>query len=167
MTLAAAPDLFVLSGDVPIRYREVGRGEPVVLMHGFTQSLDEWRGVADRLAADYRVVAFDWRGAGRSGKLDDPARYGDAMLADVASLLDHLGVERAHVVGHSMGARGAAAFAVRYPDRVRSLVLAAGPFEDAAATAALFAPWIAGLEAGEGVRPMLASLFPGLSRAEL
>jgi pimeloyl-ACP methyl ester carboxylesterase len=74
--------------------------------------------------AGRRAVALDNRGHGESEKLYDPARYHSAVMADdVRRLLDHLGIERADVMGYSMGARIAAFLALRHPERVRSLLL--------------------------------------------
>ena len=82
-------------------------GQPVVLLHGFSGSLDTgWveTGVLPTLASDYRVIALDSRGHGKSDKPHDPQSYGLQMGQDVVRLLDHLHIARAHIVGHSMGA---------------------------------------------------------------
>jgi pimeloyl-ACP methyl ester carboxylesterase len=159
-TLATAPDLFLTTGDVRLRYRDIGRGEPVVLLHGYSRSLADWYGIADSLAVNHRVIALDVRGFGQSSKLADPARYGKAMVDDVTRLLDHLGLRQAHRVGHSMGAILAADFAVSHPTRVRTVTLAAGAFRDSTGFAQLVAPSIASLERGDGLRPLLTFLFP-------
>lgn len=140
LTLESAPDQFFTRGDIRIRYRTVGAGVPVVLLHGFTRDLSDWRVLADSLARDYRVIAPDWRGFGLSSKPTEPARYGAAMLDDVAWLMDHLGIRSAHVVGHSMGANAASGYAVRYPDQVRTLTLVAGIYGDQAFIDRMVAP---------------------------
>jgi pimeloyl-ACP methyl ester carboxylesterase len=74
--------------------------------------------------AGYHVVAFDNRGHGRSQKLYDPAAYASTIMAqDVCRLMDHLGIERAHVMGYSMGARITAHVAAAAPERVRTALL--------------------------------------------
>jgi pimeloyl-ACP methyl ester carboxylesterase len=103
-------------------------GEPVLLIHGFASSHRiNWvnpRWVETLVQAGRRVVAFDNRGHGRSEKLHAAADYAaDRMTRDAASLLAHLGVERADVMGYSMGARIASFLALGYPSLVRSLVL--------------------------------------------
>jgi pimeloyl-ACP methyl ester carboxylesterase len=101
------PDRFFDSGGVRIRYVEQGEGAPVVLIHGYTGTLERhWMnpGVFADLSRDHRVIAFDCRGHGKSGKPHDPAAYGAQMAQDVVRLLDHLALPRAHVVGYSMGA---------------------------------------------------------------
>ncbi len=76
------------------------------------------------VAAGRRVIAYDNRGHGRSGKLYDPAAYGaPSMAEDGRRLLDHLGIARVDVLGYSMGARIATFLALAHPDRVRSLII--------------------------------------------
>ena len=111
---------------VALRFVEAGQGPPVVLVHCYTGTLDsQWiaTGVLDGLAADHRVIAFDLRGHGRSGKPHDPAAYGVEMAIDVVRLLDHLRLPRAHVVGYSMGAHLVALLLVRHSDRLVSATL--------------------------------------------
>ena len=106
-----------------IRIIDSGRGTPVVFIHGIGGSMYGWRyQLAPLVAAGYRVVAFDNRGFGFS---DRPAHgYGNAAYAQlVVSLLDSLGISSAVLVGHSMGGAIAAEVALRYPDRVRGMVL--------------------------------------------
>ncbi|MFV2195149.1 alpha/beta fold hydrolase [Nocardiopsis sp. LOL_012] len=108
-----------------IRYDSLGKGEPLLLVHG--QSLDRtmWDGVAEELADRYRVVRVDLRGTGES---DAPveAPYSTGLLAgDVLAVLDHAGLGRAHVYGFSMGGRVAQVLAATAPERVGALVLGA------------------------------------------
>ena len=104
-----------------------GTGALVILVHGFASNCNvNWVDtgwVRHLTGAGYRAVALDNRGHGRSEKLHDPAHYGAPIMArDVLRLIDHLGVERADVLGYSMGARIAAFLALAAPSRVRSLV---------------------------------------------
>jgi hypothetical protein len=97
-------------------------GAAVVLLHGISDSWFSWSRVMPLLPADLRVVAIDLRGHGNSG--DTPAEFTmDAMAADVAALMDELGILSATVVGHSMGSLVAQAFAAKYPARVDGLAL--------------------------------------------
>jgi len=94
------------SGGVRIHYTDEGTGTPVVLVHGLAANIDQqWRscGIIDALAQDYHVVALDTRGHGLSDKPHDAAQYGMNMVEDVIRLMDHLEIEKAHVVGYSMG----------------------------------------------------------------
>lgn len=118
------------SGGVPIHYLVTGRedGEPVVLLHGFASSIEaQWPRVIDVLKKDYKVIAMDLRGCGGSGKPHDSKKYGIEMVNDVVRLLDHLKIDKAHIVGYSMSAGTALCLAVHHGERVRSLsVCAAG-----------------------------------------
>lgn len=114
--------------DVEIAFLDEGEGEPVVLVHGFASTKEvNWvtpGWVATLTRAGYRVIALDNRGHGASTKLYDPAAYQSAAMAeDVRALLDHLGLQRADVIGYSMGARNTALLALAHPDRVRSAIL--------------------------------------------
>jgi pimeloyl-ACP methyl ester carboxylesterase len=102
--------------------------EPILLIHGFASSYRmNWVGprwVDTLTQAGRRVIAFDNRGHGQSEKLHAPAGYHlDLMMRDAANLLAHLGLERADVMGYSMGARIATFLALGQPRLVRSLVL--------------------------------------------
>jgi pimeloyl-ACP methyl ester carboxylesterase len=131
---AAPPDQFFDSAGVRIRYVEQGTGAPIVLMHGYTGTADRHflaNGVFANLAKDYRVIAIDLRGHGKSGKPHLPTAYGEEMARDVVRLLDHLKIPRAHIAGYSLGAFIAGRFASLYPDRLMSLVyIASLPLRD-------------------------------------
>ena len=108
-------------------YDREGTGPPVVLLHGFTSSVDgNWRqpGIWDALlGSGHLVLGFDARGHGRSAKPHDPAAYeNDAMARDVAAFFDQLDLGRADLVGYSMGAGTAIRFAAR-DRRLHRLVL--------------------------------------------
>ena len=116
------------NGAVEIAFLDEGEGEPIVLVHGFASTKEvnwvrpSW--TTTLTGAGRRVIALDDRGHGESSKLYDPADYHTAPMADdVRALLDHLKIERADVMGYSMGARISAFLGAKHPDRVRSLVL--------------------------------------------
>lgn len=116
------------NGSVEIAYLDEGDGEPIVLVHGFASSKTvnwvEPGWVTTLTGAGRRAIALDNRGHGASSKPTDPAAYHSALMAqDVRALLDHLRLERADVMGYSMGARIGAFLAVAHPQRVRSLIL--------------------------------------------
>jgi len=119
-------DQFFNSNGVQVRYVDKGTGEPVLLIHGYTASIERnWveTGVFQALAKDHRVIAFDLRGHGKSGKPYDPAKYGDEMVRDAIRLLDHLAIRRAHVVGYSLGAIITAKLLTTDPDRFLTATL--------------------------------------------
>jgi pimeloyl-ACP methyl ester carboxylesterase len=113
---------------VEIAFLDEGEGEPIVLVHGFASTAQvNWvhpGWVTTLTRAGRRVIALDNRGHGASSKLYDPAAYHSARMADdVRALLDHLGINRADVMGYSMGARITAFFALAHPARLRRAVL--------------------------------------------
>lgn len=116
------------NGDVEIAYLDEGEGDPIVLVHGFAATKEvnwvqpEWFSTLNR--AGRRAIALDNRGHGASSKLYDPAAYHTAVMADdVRALLDNLKIERADIMGYSMGARITAFLTVKHPERVRSAIL--------------------------------------------
>lgn len=116
------------SAGVDIAYFDTGSGDAVLLIHGFASTKEiNWVGPSwtkTLLDAGYRVIGFDHRGHGASQKLYDPALYNTRYMAeDAKRLLDHLGIERADVIGYSMGARVGAQMALLFPETVRSLVM--------------------------------------------
>lgn len=117
-----------LSDGHQLAYLDEGSGKPILLIHGFASNKTvNWvyPGWVETLTkAGHRVLAIDNRGHGDSEKLYEPSAYQLSFMAeDARCLLDHLGIERADVMGYSMGARIAALLALNHPDRVRSLVL--------------------------------------------
>jgi pimeloyl-ACP methyl ester carboxylesterase len=110
--------------DVVLHYESAGQGEAVVLIHGLGANLAFWfMTIGRHLAQRYRVITYDLRGHGGSSVTPRGYMLPD-MVEDLRLLLDHLGVERAHIVGHSFGARVALAFAIMQPGRVLSLTIA-------------------------------------------
>jgi pimeloyl-ACP methyl ester carboxylesterase len=113
---------------VEIAFLDEGDGEPVILVHGFASNKEvNWvqpGWVATLTRAGRRAIALDNRGHGESSKLYDPADYHtDRMAADVLALMDHLDLERADVMGYSMGARICAFVTLKHPTRARATVL--------------------------------------------
>ena len=115
-------------GGVKIHYIDRGKGEPIVLLHGGTSSLESWvgTGVVANLAKNFRVIAFDARGSGKSDKPRDPKDYGRQQALDVPRLLDALKLERAHIVGFSLGASTVAQLLTLHPERFLTATQAAG-----------------------------------------
>ena len=115
------------SDGVRIAYLDEGAGDPILLIHGFASNVAAnwvdpgW--VRTLTQSGRRVIALDNRGHGKSDKLYDPSLYGAPQMAeDAVRLLDHLGIDRADVLGYSMGARIAAFLTYAQPARVRSVI---------------------------------------------
>ena len=115
---------FASVGRYQLRYLDIGSGPAVVLIHGLAGDHTAWREQVALLKERHRVVAFDNRGAGASTQVDEPVSTRD-LANDTLALMTHLGIERAHVVGRSMGGAVAQHMALEAPDRVASLVLCA------------------------------------------
>jgi pimeloyl-ACP methyl ester carboxylesterase len=102
-----------------------GNAGPILCVHGITANCRCWDVLAEALTPDYRVIAMDLRGRGQSDK--PPAGYSlDYHLRDINCLLDDLQLERAVIMGHSLGAFIALAFAAQYPERTDRLILVDG-----------------------------------------
>jgi pimeloyl-ACP methyl ester carboxylesterase len=116
----------VIGGTLNVGIREGRQGAPTaVLIHGITANHHTWEMVADELGDDVTMLAPDLRG--RAGSASLPGPYGMRNHArDVAAILDHVGVDTATIVGHSMGGFVTAAFALAHPERVAGLVLVDG-----------------------------------------
>jgi pimeloyl-ACP methyl ester carboxylesterase len=116
--LAKAPD------GARIYYEEHGSGTPLVLAYGIGGNADMWDVNRDALAARHRLVLWEPRGHARSDSPEDPARYSfQRWTLDLAAVLDRLKIRKAHVGGLSLGGGIATRFALRFPARVRSLVV--------------------------------------------
>ena len=155
----------VAEDGVPIAYEDLGRGEPLVLLHGVTENSECWHEagyVEQLLRRGRRLILIDCRGHGRSGKPHDPTAYsGRRRAAGVIAVLDRAGVQHAALMGHSMGGVVALAAALYHPDRVSALVVnGAHPYAEdlTSLRAALkndFEAWLA----------FLTQLTPDLSQA--
>lgn len=123
-TEAALADGSFDSGGVQIHFSDDGDGTAVVLVHGLLGNRQQWQPVATALVdAGYRVIALDARGHGQSDKPVETRQYGVRMVEDVAQLLDHLDLERVHLVGYSMGGLITNRFRAEHPDRLLSATM--------------------------------------------
>ena len=149
--------------DIDIYYLDEGEGDPVLLLHGFPDSARLWRNQIPALVdAGYRAIAPDQRGFGRSTRLEEVDAYKVAnTMADLVALLDHLGIEKAHVVGHDSGTAAAWGLAAFVPDRVLTLtVLSVGhpkSFGDRTNLRQLQASWYMLLFQFEGIAERFVS----------
>jgi pimeloyl-ACP methyl ester carboxylesterase len=158
-----AEDKYFDSNGVKIRYTVEGKGEPVLLIHGFTANIEiqwTWPGILPALTKNYRVIAFDNRGHGKSGKPRDVKKYGMEMVEDAVRLLDHLKIDKAHVVGYSMGAMLTSKLLVTHPQRMLSATLGGAGALREGMKVTLFDTLAESLEQGKGVGPLVAALTP-------
>src|SRR5215213_12007556 len=134
--MAAPESSVVATGEATIRIERSGSGPPLLLLHGFPQTLVMWRDIAPALAERFSVVCADLRGYGGSGcppSAGDHAAYSKRALArDMVAVMSRLGFERFSIAGHDRGGRVAYRAALDHPDRIERLaVLDVVPIEDA------------------------------------
>jgi pimeloyl-ACP methyl ester carboxylesterase len=115
-------DQYFETGGARLRYRDEGRGHPVLLVHGWTLDLDMWGAQAAALSDSYRIVRLDRRGFGLSS--GHPSIAGDG--ADLWALCEHLGLKSVSLVGMSQGSRAVVQFAASFP-RATSCIVLDGP----------------------------------------
>lgn len=134
-------------------YYEVhGEGEALLLIASMGCDLSAWKQQAPEFSRKYRVVVFDNRGSGRTDAPEEP--YTIAMMADdTAALMQAIGIDRAHILGQSMGGYIAQELAIRHPERVRSLILAATSIGPYLGETAILETW--SKQALQGMKPML------------
>ena len=138
-----------------------GEGELVVLVHGFAVNGDlNWRkpGITGHLSNHFQVITIDVRGHGLSDKPHDAALYGVHLVEDVVSLLEHLKIEQAHLVGYSLGGFIALKAAVLYPEKWLSIIPMASGWENPETSKGLsaLAQVAADLKAGKSVGPIIS-----------
>ena len=145
-------------------YEVKGEGPPLVLLNGLSQSTVNWMTQSRKLSRAFQVVTYDARGQGQSpppsGVLD-LARH----VEDLRDLLDHLGLERAHLCGFSFGARVALGFAARHPGRVGRLVLTSTGADGDARRVAIVTSWRHVLRLG-GIEALAWASLPTILGSE-
>jgi 2-succinyl-6-hydroxy-2,4-cyclohexadiene-1-carboxylate synthase len=116
---------YVSVNGVRLAYTDVGSGaRPLVLVHGFTGSRDDFGTQLDALAGVGRTIVLDQRGHGESSNTGDPDTYTfEQLVDDLAVFLESLGIDRCDLLGHSMGGMVALRLALAHPERVSSLLL--------------------------------------------
>lgn len=112
---------FTAEKKVQIFYDDVGSGAPVVMLHGAATSSKVYDGLSSRMVAHFRCIRLDLRGLGRSDRVDEVSPT--AWCDDTMALMDHLGIDRAHLLGCSLGARIAGRLALDYPGRFETLTV--------------------------------------------
>lgn len=113
---------FASVNGIHLYYEDSGEGEPLVLLHGGVGAGEMFEPLLPALAAGRRAIVVHLQGHGRTTDIDRPLRF-ELMADDIDALMDHLGLERADVMGYSLGGGVALQVAIRHPARVRRLVL--------------------------------------------
>lgn len=99
-----------------------GKGDPLIILHGFLGMSDNWKSLANRFSDHFEVHVVDQRNHGRSFH-DDNFSY-EYLAEDLLNYMNHYGLDKAHILGHSMGGKTAMLFAVEYPEKVNRLIVA-------------------------------------------
>jgi len=127
---------------IKLYFEEAGNGPPLIWVHGFSCGLRSWDPQVQHFRATRRVITYDVRGFGLSEAPERPTAYSqDISVADLAALLEHLGIARAAVGGLSMGGNIALNFTLAHPERVQALIIA-----DTGAGSDNTAEWVAGAQ---------------------
>jgi len=125
-TLEKGATRMVAVGDIEVAYQIFGEGDPLLLIMGYSGTMDLWAPeVLKELASKYQLIIFDNRGMGKTTASDKEFTI-ELFADDTRGLLDALSIERAHVLGWSLGTYIAQELTLRYPDRVEKLILYAG-----------------------------------------
>lgn len=122
----AAAEIAKING-LDLFYEVAGEGKPLVMIHGAYMTNDTWGGLKEALAENYRVIAVEMQAHGRTSDRDTPISY-SGMADDVAALLDHLGIEKATILGYSMGGSVAIRLAIDHPEKVERIVAASAGY---------------------------------------
>lgn len=119
----------IRTNGVDLYYEIYGEGEPVVFIHGIGISSKVWVFQKEEVSKYFKMIVYDLRGSGRSGKTPEVTHTAELLCDDLKELLDQLGIYSINIVGISMGAAIAMKFAIKYSNRVKKLVLS-GAFTD-------------------------------------
>ena len=128
MTITATQTGHAPVNGLDLYYEISGAGQPLILLHGGFGATGMYGELLPALIADYRVIAVDLQGHGRTADIDRPLRF-ETMADDIAALIAHLGFERADVMGYSLGGGVALQTAIRHPEVVDRLILVSTPYK--------------------------------------
>jgi pimeloyl-ACP methyl ester carboxylesterase len=113
---------------INLYYEIHGTGKPLIMLHGGFGTFEMFTALSPALALDHQVIGVDLYGHGRTALTDRPFRF-EHMADDIAGLIEHLGLEKADLLGYSLGGAVALQTAIRHPERVNKLVLISTPFK--------------------------------------
>ena len=109
-----------------VHYETIGRGRPVVMLHGWLESWDHWLGTMESLGRNYKAYALDFWGFGESGRQEESFSVKD-YVEMVDQFMDCLGIKRAPIIGHSMGGTVSLGVALDHPERVQKVAVVGSP----------------------------------------
>src|SRR5207244_6086207 len=115
---------------ISLYYEVHGTGKPLIMLHGGFGSFEMFTALSPALAVDHQVIGVDLYGHGRTALTDRPLRF-EHMADDIAGLIEHLGLEKADLLGFSLGGAVALQSAIRHPELGNKLVLISRPFKRA------------------------------------
>ena len=115
-------ELYAIVNDIKLCYEIRGNGYPIILIHGYCGKKEQWIGQFEQLSKKYNTIRFDNRTSGKSDRPDKLVTM-DMFAEDIKGLMDFLGIERAHIIGGSLGGMISQIFALNYPERVNKLIL--------------------------------------------
>lgn len=121
-------EMYADLNELRVYYELHGSGRPLVLLHGGLGTIGMFGHVLPALAEARQIIAVELQAHGHTADVDRPLSF-ERMADDVAALIGHLGLERADVMGYSLGGGVALQTAIRYPERVRKLVVVSAPFK--------------------------------------
>lgn len=162
---------YALSGHVSLYYEETGRGTPIIFAHEYASDCRGWEAQVRYFSRHYRCITFNARGYPPSDIPERDDDYGQIIAAeDIGAVLDYLKIDRAFVIGLSMGAGAGLHFTMRHPERVLGLVFASGGSGSDPATRERFisdALLAADLLKRDGMQPLVEGLSFGATRIQL
>lgn len=123
-----SPGKYASVNGIKLYYEIHGTGKPLIMLHGGFGTFDTFSALSPALAMDHRVIGVDLYGHGRTALTDRPFRFEDTA-DDIAGLISHLGLEKADLLGYSLGGAVALQTAIRHPERIDKLVLISTPFK--------------------------------------
>ncbi len=127
MTSTTAKSGYASINGLQLYYEMYGQGHPLILLHGGLGSIEMFGEVLPLLAQTRQVIAVDLQAHGRTADADRPLSY-ELMADDIAQLIEQLGLEKADLMGYSLGGSVALRTAIQHPHRVNKLVLVSTPF---------------------------------------